>query len=125
MADYQLNQIQSDIDTLRQAGNRIASVGDSAAATAQTVTIAAPGAGARLHLTALIVSFSDSGNNELTVGITQGGTAKTLKINTGSQLLLTGLDLAADENTAITVDAPAGAAGVTSHIAAESWTETL
>lgn len=125
MADFQLNQIQGDIDTLRQAGNRIATVGDSGAAAAQTITVAAPGAGSRLHLTSLLSSYSDASSNPLTLTLTQGGTAKTLKVNTQAQLLLTGLDLAADENTAITVDAPAGAAGVTSHIVVESWVEAL
>lgn len=125
MAEFQLNQIQGDIDALRQAGNRIATVGDSAAATAHTVTVAAPGVGSRLHLTSLIASYSDASSNVLSIAITQGGTAKTVKVSTGAQLILTGLALVADENTAITIDAPAGATGVTSHVVVESWVETL
>ena len=124
MAEHQLNQMQDDIAVLRDAHARQATTADSGAASALTLTVAAPGAGKRLHLTSLIAAFSDAGSNELTITLTQGGT-RTIKVNTGSQLVMTGLDLVGDENTAITIDAPAGAAGVTSHVAAETWTETL
>lgn len=110
-----------NLDALRDLARRayqLIARGVSVAATAQTVTIAAPGAGKAIHLVGLVALYSDASDHPLTVSLTQGGVAATLTVNTKAQLVLTGLDLAGDENTAVTVDAPAGAAGVTSTVQA-------
>lgn len=119
-----LNVLSGLVKALLASRQRILAIGTSAAATAQTITIIAPGAGKRLHLSTLIAFYSDGSDNEITISLTQGG-AKVVRVKTGAQLALTGIDLVGDENTAITIDAPAGAAGVTSEIAAEYWTEEI
>lgn len=120
-----LNDIAGKLAALLGARTRKVQTGTSAAATAQTVTIAAPGAGKRLHLVSVLAHYSDGSDNTLTIGATQDAGAKSIKVKTGTQLLLTGLDLMGDDNTAITIDAPAGAAGVTSEFAAEYWVEEV
>lgn len=97
----------------------------SAAATAQQLSLAAPGAGKAIRLTTLIARYSAGTDGSVTVTATQGAASKTITVKTGAQLALTGLSIGADENTAITIDAPAGAAGETSYLAAEYIEETL
>lgn len=99
--------------------------GVSTAASSQTVTASAPGAGKKLHVVGLIAYYSDDSDNELTINYTKSG-AKTLTVKTGAgQVALSGIDIATDENTAVSVDAPAGAAGVTSTVQLVTYEEDL
>ncbi len=122
-SEYTLNL--DGLRTLARRGFQKIARGVSAAATAQAVTIAAPGAGKATHLVGLLASYSDASDQVLTVTITQDGAARTLTVNTKAQLVLTGIDLVADENTAVTIDAPAGASGVTSTVQALYYTDEL
>lgn len=82
---------------------------------AQTVTIAAPGANQRNHLTGLICLYSDASDHAITVTVN----GVTLVLNTGTGvngLILTGLDLEELINTTITIDAVAGGPATTSTI---------
>lgn len=98
--------------------------GVSAVATAQTVTVAAPGAGRALHFAGLHAYMSDDSAVVFTLTLTQGGTAKTMTLRS-ADLPLVGVHLVADENTAVTVGAPAGGVGVTSVVQVITYMESL
>lgn len=94
----------------------------SAAAAAQTLTITAPGAGKRVSLQWLRAVYSDGTSHNTTIGWTQDGAAASMVVSTGAERVLSGLFISGDENTAITIDAPAGALGVTNRLQV-NWTE--
>ncbi len=97
--------------------------GVSGANAAQTVTIAAPGANARNHLTGFICLYSDASDHAITV--TVNGVTIVLQTGTGlNGLILLGLDLEEAINTTITIDAVAGGATVTSTIYAFYYVES-
>ena len=111
---------------IAQANGRIES-GTSAADTVQTVTIAAPGAGKRNHLTGVVAVYSDASDHAIT--ITVAGEAVVLDTGTGVNGLmfppnLQGVDLQGADNATITVQAAAGGATVTSNVYALYYTES-
>ncbi len=111
--------------TSRAQGKLIS--GTSGTNTAQTVTIPAPGVGFRQHLVAVLALFSTPANQPITITAQQGG-AETLVVQTGAGdqgLILTDIDIVGDDNTTITIQAPAGGGAVTSLVQAIYYTETL
>jgi hypothetical protein len=111
---------------IAQANGKIES-GTSAADTIQTVTIAAPGAGKRNHLTGVIAVYSDNSDHAIT--ITVAGEAVVLNTGTGVNGLmfppnLQGIDLQGADNGAITIEAAAGGATVTSDVYALYYVES-
>jgi hypothetical protein len=110
-----------EAELLAQANGLIAT-GTSAANAAQTVTIAAPGAGKRNHLTGVVVIYSDASDHAITMTVN----AVAVVMNTGTGvngLVFTGVDLQGAANATITIDAVAGGATVTSTISAFYYVE--
>ena len=111
---------------LAQANGKIES-GTSGTDAIQTVTIAAPGAGKRNHLTGVIALYDDASDHAIT--ITVAGVAVVLNTGTGVNGLifpanLTGVDLQGADNGAITVAAAAGGVGVVSDVYAFYYLES-
>jgi len=111
---------------IAQANGQIAA-GVSGANAIQTVTIAAPGAGKRNHLTGVIAVYSDASDHAIT--ITVDGVAVVLDTGTGVNGLLfppnlQGIDLRGADNGTITIQAAAGGAAVTSNVSAFYYLES-
>lgn len=110
-------------ENLLESGAGQVAKATSAVNTAQTLTIPAPGANKRNHLTGFICVYSDASDHAITV--TVDGVTIVLQTGTGlNGLILTGLDLQEVINTTITIDAVAGGAAVTSTIWAFYYVES-
>jgi len=94
--------------------------------TAQTLTVAAPGANKRLHILGVFVTSSNSADLTATITVQQGGAATlVLQTGTGAGLFLQGVDIVSDENQTVTVGVPAAGGGATSLAQVIYYVETL
>ena len=111
-----------EAELLAQANGLIAK-GTSAANAAQTVTVAAPGAGKRNHLTGVVAIYDDASDHAITITVN----AVALVLNTGTGvngLTFTGVDFQGAVNATVTVGAVAGGVGVVSDVYAFYYVES-
>lgn len=110
------------IEPLVRAQHLLVASQDSASGATQQLVLAAPGAGKALVLKKVLhFALNGGAAASATITITQGGGAKTVKVLAGPMgKVELELNLVADENTAVTVDAAAVSAQVT-HLALFHW----